>query len=379
VYYISIIYSAVSLGGLTFCYFPPSVPKQLQNKTRWQAFRELEFVGFGLFTAGLPVCLLGLSWAGSPGHAWGSASVIAPIVIGALLIIGAVVHDLNVAGDANAFLPPRLLYRFREYTSHLVVGFVTGMIYFTNAGLLPQANLDLFTNDPTQIGINLLPNGFGQLFFSTVVPALLHLSKTPRIFIILAIFLQTLFVGLYAWAIPDHRAGWMAFQFFGQGCFDLIVTCCIVNISLHVNQSDLGLAIGIFGAARNFGGSLGIAIFNTILNNSVSSQLAPRISEAAISNGFSATNLGALIPAVINNAIGVPNAFASVPGGVNEAVTYATFQAFRQAYTYAYRIVFYSTIPFGIVSLVVSLFITDAGKYMTNHVAVHVQNRALHL
>lgn len=370
-YYVGIIYAAVSLIGLAIFYFPP-LPRLPEGKTRFQAFKELDFIGFGLFTAGLPVFLLGLSWAGTPGHSWDSASVLAPLVLGAVTFCSAFVYDLRFAGEDNAFLPPRLFYRFREYTAHLIVGAVSGMIYYTNAGLLPQCNFYLFTNDPVQLGINMLPNGFGQFFGSTIVPGLLHLTKAPKVFIVLAIFLQTLFVGLYAYAVPDHHGPWIAFQFFGQGCFDWIVTCSIVNVSLHVRHSDLGLAIGALGMARSLGGSVGIAIFNTVLNSYANNHLGSQVSAAAIQNGFTATYMEELIPAVVGNALGAPDAFADIPGGVSSAVQSATLFAFREVYTQAFRRVFYVTIPFGVISLAVSLFIRDAGQYMTNHISVFV-------
>ena len=345
--------------------------KKSQEGGRWESFKKLDFIGILLYTTGLTIALVGLAWGGSPGHAWGSASVLAPLIIGILTLAACFVYEFKVVDPNKALFPWPLFCRFREFSSLLVTGFVAGMVYYPNNGLLPQATLFIFTNDPTEIGIIALPNGMGQIFGAVVIPSMLHITKAPKFWIVLAVFLQTLFVALYSVAIPNNKAAWMAFQFFGQGCWSWIATCSIVNISLHVPLSELGVAMGVLGTFRSFGGSVGNAILQAVLSSSLNDQLAARISSAALAQGFNKQGLASLIPAVIANAQGVPNAFAKVPG-VTNALEAAISRALKEAYAFAFQRAFYATIPFGVIAFVVSLFISDAGKYMTNHTAVHL-------
>jgi hypothetical protein len=329
-----------------------------------------------LYVAGLVVLLVGLSWAGDPGHPWNSASVIAPIVLGVLVFLCCFAYDWTFARTSDAFAPIQLFVRFREYTVLLIVVFVAGMVFYSMSALLPQATFYVFTNDPIQIGITTLPNGFGQLLGSTIMTSLLHKTKHPKNHILVAIFLQTLFTGLYAYALPSHKGAWMAFQLFGQGCFPWITVCTLVNAGLHVRQTDLGTAVGLIGVFRSLGGSVGNTVFGSILRGVLNGQLAPRIASAAIANGYKAANLDELVPAVIDNAVGVPNAFANIPG-VTPAIEAATLTAFRSAYAYAFQRVFYSTIPFGVVALVAAFFIADSTKYMTNHTSIEMEKHVL--
>ncbi|CAM1503361.1 Fc.00g081370.m01.CDS01 [Cosmosporella sp. VM-42] len=376
IYYVAIIYATVSLVGTAIFYFPPSQGTKSGSVSRRRAFIQLDFFGIGLYTAGLALFLVALAWGGSAGHAWTSASVLAPLVIGLATLIACFAYEAIVADPEHAFFPPHLFGRFREFTVLLMVSFVAGMVYYPNAGLLPEATLFVFTNNPTQLGITLIPNGMGQFFGSTVIPGLLHLTKAPKFFIVFAVFLQTLFTGLYVYGIQDHKGAWMAFQFFGQGCFDWITTCTIVNASLHVRHSDMGLAIGLLGAFRSFGGSVGNAIFQAIKTSCLDKRLGPGIAAAAIRNGYSAANLQILIPAAIGHAAGVPDAFAGVPG-VTAALVTATSQAVHDAYVYSFERVFYGTIPFGVIGFIAALFIADAGKFMTNHVSVRMEKNVL--
>ncbi|KAF7560952.1 hypothetical protein G7046_g3200 [Stylonectria norvegica] len=376
VYYIAIIYGGVSFIGSALSYFPPSRGMKNATISRRRALMQLDFIGIGLYTAGLVLFLVALAWGGSAGHAWSSASVLAPLIIGFVTLIACALYEALVIDDARAFFPPSLFRRFREFTVLLVVSFVAGMVYYPNAGLLPEATLFIYTSNPTKLGIILIPNGLGQFFGSTVIPGLLHLTKAPKFFIVLAVFLQTLFTGLYVYAIHDHKSAWMAFQFFGQGCFDWITTCTIVNASLHVRYSDMGLAIGLLGAFRSFGGSVGNAIFQAVKSSCLDRRLVPGIAAAAALSGYNPADLKDLIPAVMNHVVGVPDAFAGLPN-ITDTLIATTSQAVHDAYVYTFERVFYSTIPFGVIALVASLFIADAGKFMTGHVAIRMKKNVL--
>ena len=274
-------------------------------------------------------------------------------------------------------MPRHLFVQFREYSVLLIVLFVAGMIFYSMSALLPQATLYVFSTDGIQIGIITIPNGFGQLVGSTVLTSLLSKTKHPKYHIITAVFLQTLFTGLYAYAISHKNKGmWMAFQFFGQGCFPWITVCTLVNAGLHVRQTDLGIAVGIMGAFRSLGGSVGNAVFGAIFRGVLNEQLAPRIAAAAKASGYDIASLDVLIPAVNEAGVGVPDAFASVPG-ITAAVEAATLAAFKDAYAYAFKIVFYSTIPFGLIALVAALFISDVTRYMTNHTSIEMEKHVI--
>ena len=244
------------------------------------------------------------------------------------------------------------------------------------SGLLPQGTLYVYTSDPIEIGTMFLPNGFGQLFTTAIVPLFIRYTKRPKHYIIVALIVQTLFNALYAYGISFHRSAWIAFMFFGQGCFGLITVVTVLNAGLHVRPSELGVAVGLLGTFRSMGGSVGASIFNTVLRIEATKELGRLIPAAASANGFDG-DMSELIPAVFNAAIGVPHAFAPVKG-VTVAVENASLLAFKQAYAHAYRIVFYSTIPFGVLAIVAAFYIADASKYMTNHTQVHLERDVLH-
>ncbi|KAJ9603453.1 hypothetical protein H2200_012231 [Cladophialophora chaetospira] len=379
VYYICIIYAALSLVGTAIFYFPPPRPRPGDaSRTRLQEFLELDFIGILLYAGGLTSILLGLSWGGTAGHAWKSASVVAPIILGALAFVASFGYDFLVVEKTrrHTLFPRDMLRRFREFTISLVVAFTTGMVYYTMSAFLPQATQLVFGTTGIQLGLLLLPNGLGQMVGTWLVPMAVSLTGHPTRYILAGVSVQTLAVGFYAYGISGHKAAWAAFQFFGAGPFGLITVMLLLNAGLHVRPSELGIAVGLLGTFRSMGGSVGNAAFGAILRSVANEELPKRIIAAALANGYKG-DLSALVGAVIATGNGVPNAFASVQA-VTPALQASTMQAFSQAYAQAYKMVFYSTIPFGVVAVIAALFIKDSTEYMTNHTHVHLVKDVLH-
>lgn len=86
-YYLGIICSTLSGILYQFFYHPPTYDQlHVHGKTKWQQFKELDFVGIFLFISGTVIFLIGLSWGGSA-YPWKSAAVICTLVIGALTLV----------------------------------------------------------------------------------------------------------------------------------------------------------------------------------------------------------------------------------------------------------------------------------------------------
>jgi MFS family permease len=152
-YYIGIIYSVIVIVGTAIFYFPPSHPRHDYDKTRWQEFKELDFIGLGLFTVGLTLFLVGLTYLGKSSYS--VALVAATVTIGALIFIGCFAYDFTI--PKNPIFPFHLFAMVREFTVHLIILFIAGMIWQSVATLAPQATLYMYTNKPVQIGIYQIP------------------------------------------------------------------------------------------------------------------------------------------------------------------------------------------------------------------------------
>ncbi|KAK5024951.1 hypothetical protein LTS07_008329 [Exophiala sideris] len=361
-YWIGLMFAVVSTVGTLLFYFPPSRPQFDHEKTRWEEVKQLDMIGLVLYTGGLTTFLIGLTWAGQTNHPWRSASVIAPIVIGFCVLAACFAYDFTLA--QRPLFPLEVFRKVRDFTVLLGIVFV--------AALLPQGSLYIFTSDPIQIGLIALPNGIVQFIFGAVATAFMGKIKHLKVQILFGLAIQAIFTACLAAIIPQSKTAWSALQAFAVGPFALVVLACYIIAGLNVPLRYLGLASGLIGTFRSMGGSVGNAIFNAVLQGVTSKDLGPAIASAAVGQGFDATELGLLIPATINAVVGVPEAFAGVPGAT-QAVQTAAVLAFRQVYARAFRMVFFSTIPFGVMAIVLACFIRDPSIYLTNHTAIHME------
>ncbi|KAK5733992.1 hypothetical protein LTR17_009263 [Elasticomyces elasticus] len=369
-FYIAIGYGAVSMIGTFFVYFPPSHPRP-DGKTKWQQFKELDFIGAFLFVAGLAVFLFGLNSGGSQ-YPWKSGATLVPLILGLFAFLGAFAYDFAVPKDP--LFPWYLFRNFREFSALPILVFVAGMVFFAASALNAQTILYLYTADPIKIGLYSLPSGAAQLIGGVFVPALVSYIKHVNYQLIGAVFMQTLFFGLAATITPNNINWLMACQFLAMFAFGWITLNCYTTASLNVPQKDLGVAIGLIGTFRSVGGSVGTVIFSSIFTQVAAKHVAVGVSKAALEGGVSAASIGEVIEAVELTLVGVPGAAANltdVPASVFEAC----IEAARLGYAYGFRMTWIASIPFGIIAILCAIAVRDCSTYFTNHVEVRLNDK----
>lgn len=372
-FYITIIYAVVCMGGTTLSYFPPARPLHDYDRSRWDEFKDLDFVGVTLFAAGLTVLLVGITYIGRPDYSVTLVGV--TIALGGVTFFSSFIYDFIV--PKNPIFPRHLFGMFREFSVFIVMLFLAGMNWQAVATLGPQATLYLFTSDPLQIGITMIPITMSGVLGGWILPSFVHIIKHVRGQIIAALVIQTVFTACYAVALSNfNRAAWMGLGLLGQSAFTWVTTLAYVTSGLFVPQEELGVSAGLLGTFRSAGGSVGNAVFTTIMTSLVNRDLGGNIASAAIGAGFSPEGLSALIPATILNAVGVPGVLAEVPG-ITPEIAEAASHAFKLTYASAFKVVFLSTIPVGVIALILAFFVRDPSHLLDNHVAVHQEKEVL--
>ncbi|RDL37977.1 uncharacterized protein BP5553_05410 [Venustampulla echinocandica] len=367
-FYIAIGYGAVSMIGTACVYFPPSHPRA-DGRTKWQEFKELDFIAAFLFVAGLTVFLYGLN-SGGNAYPWGSAGTLAPLILGLIVFLAAFAYDFTIPKDP--LFPWYLFKNFREYSSLIVLVFVAGMVFFAAAALNAQTILYLHTPDPTKIGVYSIPNGVGQFVGGVIITALVHYIKHVNYQLTFAVFMQTLFFGLAALITPTNLGWLMAVQTLAMLPFGWITLNCYTTASLNVPQRDLGVAIGLIGTFRSVGGSVGSVIFSSIFSQTAAKQVAKRIAETVTAAKVSSESIPDLVEAVQLTLVGVPGMAAKFPN-IPTSVFSDCVTAARYGYAYGFRITWLSSIPFGLIALACAMSVRDPSKYFTNHVEVHLE------
>ncbi|RSL84920.1 hypothetical protein CEP51_003641 [Fusarium floridanum] len=373
IFYLGIIVEGLALVGTALCYWPTSRPRGDFDKTRWQQFKEVDWLGLSLFTLGLATALVGLTWGGSPAHPWKSAGAIVPIVVGALVVALAFVYDFNFA-KAPLF-PAKLFKMWRGFVVLLIGLFISGMNFHAMSALLPQGSLFMFTTDNIQIGLISLPNNLISTIVGSLVPICAHRLGHVKWLFVAGMAFQAIFLGASAATVnPNNRWAWTFVPAFGVPMFLMVTILGYAIASLHVPHSHLGVAMGLLGTFRSAGGAVGNAIFNTVFQDKFRDFSADEITKAALSSGLNASDLGVIIPGTIAHNLGVPHSLDGIEG-MTPAIVQTLRSAVRLAYGRAFQFVFYITIPFSVIALICSFWVEDPEPYMTNHVQSAMNNR----
>jgi hypothetical protein len=116
------------------------------------------------------------------------------------------------------------------------------------------------------------------------------------------------------------------------------------------------------------GGSVGTSIYFNVFLNRFKTFLPSLVGQAAVANGADEATTIALIQAYASQ---IPGAAAAVPGASAMLVS-ATQYASQLAYVESLRYVWYTTIPFGVISCICCAFLPNIRKFMTNKIAVDI-------
>lgn len=123
-YYIGAGVYAFAAIVTTFFYNP--VPRQLQVElTTRQKLRTLDWIAYALFTAGLILLCVGLSYAQNP-YPWTNAHVLGPFLTGAVVIIILILYARFIRKDG---LLHHALFRDRNFPIALAAVFIEGMAF----------------------------------------------------------------------------------------------------------------------------------------------------------------------------------------------------------------------------------------------------------
>jgi MFS family permease len=103
IYYLITITNGVATILWIIFYHPPTYV-MVNSRSKLEMIKEFDYIGFVLFTGGLLIFLIGLSWGGTV-YPWKSAAVIASMICGGLALIVLAVYEHYVAVP---LIPPAL-------------------------------------------------------------------------------------------------------------------------------------------------------------------------------------------------------------------------------------------------------------------------------
>lgn len=305
------------------------IGKHLHLSVRRSPHR-IDYVGAALMSVAAVSLLLVSVWGGNE-YAWGSSEIIG------LGLTSLVFASLFVWRERHAAEPiiPLKLFKNNIFTVSVLLSILSGIAMFASILYIPQYQQIVRGNSPTESGLLMLPLVFGILTASIVSGRLISKTGKYRIFPLIGTLLMAFGLWLFSHVTLETShlilSLWMLCVGAGLGLFMQVSLLAAQN---SAPPSDLGAATSSVTFFRGIGGSLGGALFGSILV----SRLTHYVQEAVPG----ASQIGKTAAA---------SGVANLPPEAQAVVL--------QAFVHSFHDMFLLAIPFALAAFVVALFLKE--------------------
>ncbi|MBT0566155.1 MFS transporter [Williamsia sp. CHRR-6] len=244
--------------------------------------RPLDWWGATALVVGLVPLLIaaeqGREWG------WGDPKTVACFIIGAIGVVAFVAVE-KAMGEA-AIIPLRV-FKNRVFAQGIVISVIIGAVMFGAISILPQYFQVLRGSSPTVAGLQLLPMVLGLMSASIVSGQAISRTGRYKIFPIIGVILITVTTYLMHWISIDTPL-WLVmvmafFLGFGLGNLMQPLTLALQNV---LPPKDMGVSTSSATFFRQIGGTLGVAVFFSILFSRLGPNIRDEIEQAATTPDF---------------------------------------------------------------------------------------------
>ncbi len=246
-------------------YRPPPRESQL-GLTHGEKLRKLDWVGYFLFTSGLVLFSMGLSWSQNP-YGWSNAHILAPFIIGIALIACLAVYETMFKKDG--MFHHGLFQNGWNFVIALVCVFVEGLSFFAANNYFAFEVSVLYETDPLRTGIRYGVNFILYAISAILAGAFCSSTKKVRIPTVVAFCFMIIFFICMATATPgssDPVWGYPVFLGIGLG----IALCALLTVAqLSTPPELISITSGLMIGVRSLGGSIGLAICKSSVQETI--------------------------------------------------------------------------------------------------------------
>ena len=276
--------------------------------------RRIDWPGATLLAVGLVPLLLvaeqGRAWG------WGSAASVACYVLGGLGLLFFVLVERWYGDDA---LLPLRLFRSSVFSLVTAVGVIVGMTMFGGIAVLPQFLQIVRGASPIESGFLMLPLVAGIMTASLLSGQVTSRTGRYKVFPVVGTLLMLGALVILHFRISVDIPFWELDLYMAM--FGLGLGGCMQTLVLAVQNASPARDMGVVTASSTFfrqlGGTLGTAIFFSILFSTLPGNIAAAMTSAAKTDP--AFQAAVADPAVRDNAANAPFFALNQGGGANDA------------------------------------------------------------
>ncbi|KAJ1797108.1 hypothetical protein LPJ59_003340 [Coemansia sp. RSA 2399] len=332
-----VFYFSIPVGGIAGGFIILFLKLPRPQGSFKEKLKRVDFAGIVVLVGGTVMLMLAMSFGGNS-HPWSSPTVICLLVFGTLTLAIFVVIEWKI--PAEPIMPLRL-FRNRNTSLTLLEEFFMGAVFYAPVFYLPIYFKAVMNTSSVSSGLHLLPVLLPVCIFSTISGIIV--SKTGRYRELSWIGGVLLVVGFYLWTLLDENTttgqsvGLLLLASIGCG---IILQPSLLALQTSIQARDMATGTALYGAIQSLGGTIALSIFQTILVNSLNTQLAP------IREQFG-SQYADIIDGAMQNQQVIHD--AGVPDNLRNALI--------KAYVVSIRNVFYGLIAFAAMTFLPTLFL----------------------
>jgi DHA2 family multidrug resistance protein len=232
----------------------------------------LDWIGLSLISTTLFCCTYVLSqgsrwdWLAQPGILWLT-------VIGAATLLAFLGQQMLARGRG---LLDFTMFKSEDFCFAFIVSFVAGAALFGSAFLITSFAVSVLAFRPTDAGLLLLPSG---AFFVGALLVAAYLMQARRVPPVATVPFGILMIMAAMWMLSGSTGESSAHDMMaaillrGLGLGFLLLSITLIAFS-NLNERDLAAGIGLFNTGRQFGGLIGVAGLQTLIEHNVAANVA---------------------------------------------------------------------------------------------------------
>jgi EmrB/QacA subfamily drug resistance transporter len=259
---------------------------------------RIDYWGAATLAVGLIPLLLvaeqGRDWG------WGSSNALLCYGVGAVGLIAFIIAEVRMKDEA---LIPLRLFRNSTFSFSIVVGTIIGVGMFGGIVMVPQYLQVVHGVTPTESGLMMLPMMVGIMVGSISSGQITSKTGRYKIFPVIGTFVIVGGLLLFSTVSADTPL-WQPLVFmgiFGYGLGNCMQTL-VIAAQNAVPFRDMGVATAASTFFRQIGGTLGVAVFLSVLFTTIPSHLQDSYADAAKDPAFVAASKDPAVLSDPNNA-----------------------------------------------------------------------------
>ncbi|RDW74226.1 hypothetical protein BP5796_07668 [Coleophoma crateriformis] len=362
--WICLIFIGLGTIGLFFTYFPESQTPIV--RPGWVATaRKIDYVGAVLSITGITLFLVALQ-SGGYSHPWDTIYVLSILIIGLALIVVWILWEWKFA--KFPMVPGRIFQGQKIMGMAFCTAFVAGMNFYSLLNFFPLTFSNVYEPDPVQVGLKGLGYGFSVTLGASIGNVALSLWKGHnREILVVSCVIMTVFSGALACITPDNpKLATALGTISGFGVGGVLLPAATIAITVSPDEL-IATVVALALSIRVIGGSIGFTIYYNVFTSKLTPLLPEYVMRYASGAGLPASSLANFTTAYLSS----PTMAQNITGVTPEIFAAASLGS-RWAYSEALKMVWYISIPFGVLATIASFLIGNIELYMTNRIAAHI-------